>query len=110
MAKAKKKLVFFCKECGFESPKWLGQCPGCHEWDSFAEAPAAGNVTESIKGRIPGSVHRTPAKLNEVQAGEEERINTGIGELDRVLGGGVVFRLDRGIRYCIYLVKSHLNR
>lgn len=47
MAKAKKKLVFFCKECGFESPKWLGQCPGCHEWDSFAEAPAAGNVTEA---------------------------------------------------------------
>ncbi len=90
MAKAKKKLVFFCKECGFESPKWLGQCPGCHEWDSFAEAPAAGNVTESIKGRLPGSVHRTPAKLNEVQAGEEERINTGIEELDRVLGGGIV--------------------
>lgn len=89
MAKAKKKLVFFCKECGFESPKWLGQCPGCHEWDSFAEAPAAGNVTESIKGRLPGSVHRTPAKLNEVQAGEEERINTGIEELDRVLGGGI---------------------
>ena len=39
MAKGKQKTTFFCKECGFESPKWLGQCPGCKEWDSFVEEP-----------------------------------------------------------------------
>lgn len=90
MAKAKKKMVFFCRECGFESPKWLGQCPGCHEWDSFVEEPAAKHVSDSVKGILPGNNHSTPKKLIEVQVNEEERIITGIGELDRVLGGGIV--------------------
>ena len=91
MAKAKKKAVFFCKECGYESPKWLGQCPVCHEWDSFTEAPpAAKYLPESVKGVLPGMAHNVPARLNEVRAGEEERTVTGIGELDRVLGGGIV--------------------
>lgn len=91
MAKAKKKVVFFCRECGYESPKWLGQCPACHEWDSFTEAPpAAKYLPDSVKGSLPGMARNIPAKLNEVKAGEEERIATGIGELDRVLGGGIV--------------------
>ena len=38
---AKEKLIFFCKECGYESPKWMGQCPGCKEWNTFSEAPKA---------------------------------------------------------------------
>lgn len=84
MASAKKKTVFFCSECGFESPKWLGQCPVCHKWDTFDEAPAA------VKGILQRAVKSAPARLNEVKADEEERIVTGIGELDRVLGGGVV--------------------
>lgn len=89
MAKAKKKAVFFCKECGYESPKWLGQCPVCHEWDSFTEAPpAAKYLTDSAV--LPGMARNIPARLNEVKAGEEERTVTGIGELDRVLGGGIV--------------------
>ncbi len=91
MAKAKKKAVFFCKECGYESPKWLGQCPVCHEWDSFTEAPpAAKYLPDSIKGPVSGMTRNIPARLNEVKAGEEERTVTGIGELDRVLGGGIV--------------------
>lgn len=89
MAKAKKKSVFFCRECGYESPKWLGQCPMCHEWDSFTEAPPVQTHTGNIKG-ITGIVPNTPKVLNEVKAGEEERTVTGIGELDRVLGGGIV--------------------
>ena len=44
MAKAKKKSIFFCKECGFESAKWLGQCPGCKEWNSFVEEPVIKNT------------------------------------------------------------------
>ena len=92
MAKAKKKTVFFCKECGYESPKWLGQCPMCHEWDSFTEAPpAAPGYIPGNAGGVPGVITRNvPARLNEVKAGEEERTVTGIGELDRVLGGGIV--------------------
>lgn len=90
MANAKKKTVFFCSECGFESPKWLGQCPACHQWDTFAEAPVSKHMSGTVKGIFPGNTHSTPARLNEVKADEEERIVTGIGELDRVLGGGIV--------------------
>ena len=90
MTKVKKKMTFFCKECGFESPKWLGQCPGCHEWDSFVEAPAASNAKGVGKPVAGKEKTHIPSKLSEVKSDEEERIVTGIGELDRVLGGGIV--------------------
>lgn len=87
MAKGKQKTSFFCKECGFESPKWLGQCPGCREWDSFVEEP----VVKTAAGRsVAVTEHREPSKLSEVTASDEIRTLTGIGELDRVLGGGIV--------------------
>ncbi|MDD6035998.1 MAG: DNA repair protein RadA [Lachnospiraceae bacterium] len=85
---AKGKAVFFCKECGMESPKWLGQCPGCKAWNSMVEAPQAGK-TKAAYGVLPLSAAE-PVLLSEVDTGEEERIVTGIGELDRVLGGGIV--------------------
>lgn len=87
MAKGKKKPTFFCKECGFESPKWLGQCPGCKEWDSFVEEP----VVKTAAGRsVTVTEHREPSKLSEIVTNDEVRTLTGIGELDRVLGGGIV--------------------
>lgn len=87
MAKAKNKSVFFCKECGFESVKWLGQCPGCREWNSFVEEP----VVKKVAGKeYVGNRHAEPEKLSEISISEEERTLTGIGELDRVLGGGIV--------------------
>ncbi|MCH5268060.1 MAG: DNA repair protein RadA [Lachnospiraceae bacterium] len=87
MAKSKQKTSFFCKECGFESPKWLGQCPGCKEWDSFVEEP----VVKTVTGRSVAAIeHREPSKLSEITTGDEIRTLTGIGELDRVLGGGIV--------------------
>ncbi len=85
---AKGKAVFFCKECGMESPKWLGQCPGCKAWNSLIEAPQAGK-SKSAYGVSPLQAAE-PVLLSEVDTGEEERIATGIGELDRVLGGGIV--------------------
>lgn len=85
---AKGKAVFFCKECGMESPKWLGQCPGCKAWNSLVEAPQAGK-TKAAYGVSLLSVAE-PVLLSEVDTGAEERIATGIGELDRVLGGGLV--------------------
>ena len=87
MAKGKQKTTFFCKECGFESPKWLGQCPGCKEWDSFVEEP----VVKTAAGRsVTVTEHQEPSKLSEIVTNDEVRTLTGIGELDRVLGGGIV--------------------
>ena len=90
MAKSKKKTVFFCKQCGYESYKWLGQCPGCHEWDSFVEEP----VAKAVPG-VSGTVSTTkkdavPTLLSNVTTDDENRINTKISEMDRVLGGGIV--------------------
>ena len=87
MAKGKNKTVFFCKECGFESVKWLGQCPGCREWNTFVEEPVIKTTTGKEK---VGIRERKPSRLSEISVTEEERILTGIGELDRVLGGGIV--------------------
>lgn len=70
-----------------ESTKWLGQCPGCKAWDSFVEEPT---VRTSTGKQIAGKKIREPYKLSEVQFSEETRIVSGIGELDRVLGGGIV--------------------
>ena len=90
MAKSKKKTVFFCKQCGYESSKWLGQCPGCHEWDSFVEEP----VAKAVPG-VSGTVAATkkdavPTLLSNVTTDDENRISTKISEMDRVLGGGIV--------------------
>lgn len=84
---AKSKTVFFCKECGFESAKWLGQCPGCNEWDSFVEEPV---VKKTQSGRSARPSASKPEKLSEVTTDENQRISSGIFELDRVLGGGIV--------------------
>lgn len=87
MAKSKAN-VFFCKECGYESAKWLGQCPGCREWNSFVEEPVkATKGGTSIARRLQDSV---PVTLKEVSARDEDRVPTGFSELDRVLGGGIV--------------------
>lgn len=86
MAKAK-STMFFCKECGYESSKWLGQCPGCRQWNTMVEEPVIKKGT-SI-GKLERS-SRQPTRLGEISVKEEERISTGMKELDRVLGGGIV--------------------
>lgn len=79
--------VFFCRECGHESVKWLGQCPGCHEWNTFVEAPPSGKQT----GRVSGISQKSePVRVSEIDTDDEERYGTGFKELDRVLGGGIV--------------------
>lgn len=88
MAKGKSRTTFFCKECGYESAKWLGQCPGCKEWNSFVEEPVV--KTTAGKAVKVGTTKAEPSKLSEVTTEKEIRIQTEIGELDRVLGGGIV--------------------
>lgn len=88
MAKAK-KTVFFCQQCGYESAKWMGQCPGCREWNTFVEEPAEEKrSTHSSASRVGQTVE--PLPLSKVEMTDQERFTTGIGELDRVLGGGIV--------------------
>lgn len=85
---AKAKIVFFCKECGYESSKWMGQCPGCRAWDSFVEEKVAPKAVAHAKAVLTGTIK--PCKLADISGEDDTRIQTGIKELDRVLGGGVV--------------------
>ena len=89
MAKAA-KTVFFCKECGYESGKWLGQCPGCFAWNSFVEAPQAPKKAAAAAAKPGALLFERPKRLSEIESSEEDRTGTGFGELDRVLGGGLV--------------------
>ena len=84
---AKAKTVFFCKECGCESAKWVGQCPGCKAWDTMVEEPSIKKSAYKASGI---SKRCEPVKLEAVSAEGEERRITGISEFDRVLGCGIV--------------------
>lgn len=89
LAKGKMKSVFFCKECGYESAKWMGQCPGCHAWNTITEELINTAVKQSATKMGVGG-QSEPVSLSEVSLTEEDRIHTGMEELDRVLGGGIV--------------------
>ena len=85
-----KKIVFFCQECGYESAKWMGQCPGCKAWNTFVEEPVSTvkKSTGTTAGRVTDRAE--PVILKDIRMDEDERKTTEIGELDRVLGGGIV--------------------
>lgn len=86
----KREAVFVCQNCGEDWPKWAGRCPSCGEWNALVETVVS---TESVKAKKRKSINQNkPIKLSEVKAGEgyKDRIPTGMGELDRVLGGGIV--------------------
>lgn len=85
---AKKSTAFFCQSCGYESAKWLGQCPGCREWNTFVEEPVDKGSKSGKMSFSPGRA--VPVMLKDITGGESERISSGIGEFDRVLGGGIV--------------------
>ena len=88
MAKTKTS-VFFCQNCGYESAKWMGQCPGCREWNTFVEEPVDRKVRSS-SGKLRPASEVKPVPLSAIQASREDRISTGFPELDRVLGSGIV--------------------
>ncbi|MCD8153242.1 MAG: DNA repair protein RadA [Clostridiales bacterium] len=87
-----KKTVFFCQECGYESAKWMGQCPGCKAWNTFVEeaVPSSSGAKKMSSGPAASSTRPRPMALGDINLSEEERRTSGIGELDRVLGGGIV--------------------
>lgn len=84
---AKNKTVFFCKECGFEAAKWSGQCPACREWNTMVEEPAGKSVSKKSNAHVEAG---RISKLSEIVVEENDRTNTGIEELNRVLGGGII--------------------
>ena len=87
---AKVKKAFFCKNCGFEAPKWLGRCPSCGEWNTFTEeiiARESGSVAANAAGPLPAA---KPQRVGDIRESEHRRIDVGNGEVNRVLGGGMV--------------------
>lgn len=88
----KGKTKFYCTQCGNESPKWFGQCQACGEWNTLVEAPdnALAKGKKSTSGGASTLRRSVPTPMNELSTDEEIRFSTGIGELDRVLGGGAV--------------------
>lgn len=87
MAKAK-TTAFFCQNCGYESAKWQGQCPACHEWNTFTEEPVVKVAGSAAVKKAAAEIK--PVRLSEVHTDEKQRISSGMEELDRVLGGGIV--------------------
>ncbi len=88
MAKGKTS-VYFCQSCGFESAKWMGQCPGCKEWNTFVEEVVGRSA--STTGKVKKALEEAkPMPLSAISTIDEERITTSMKELDRVLGGGIV--------------------
>lgn len=85
----KQKSVFVCSDCGNESPKWMGKCPGCGAWNTMYEEIVSTPVKTSSQS-VGISSSSAPKSLNEISVTEDARISTGFGELDRVLGGGIV--------------------
>ena len=86
---AKQKKAYFCRECGFEAPKWLGRCPACGEWNTFAEeiVVKASSASASVVVNAPQSV---PQRVSEIKPSTHERLDMHNAEVNRVLGGGLV--------------------
>lgn len=85
-AKSSAKTVFYCSECGNETAKWMGQCPACGAWNTLVEAPKEPKTALGTRAKRIAQ----PKLISELDAEEELRFSTGIGEFDRVLGGGAV--------------------
>jgi DNA repair protein RadA/Sms len=86
---AKVRSVFFCSACGHESSRWLGRCPACDAWNTFAEAPTAVRTRTTAAAARP-ALTEVPIRLGDVDSGEVARISSGFAEFDLLLGGGVV--------------------
>ena len=84
----KTKTIFSCQKCGYQSVKWLGRCPDCASWNSFMEEVPQAQAAVDIKERIFSK--EVPVLLKDVSLEEKQRINIGMPELDRILGGGLV--------------------
>ncbi len=88
MATPKTKTAYMCSSCGYDSPKWLGKCPSCGEWNTFVEERVPARQTKGARGRLVKST--APVRLSEIEVTSEQRMRMPSEELNRVLGGGLV--------------------
>ncbi len=89
----KQKTVWYCTSCGNESSKWMGRCPACGEWNTMVEAPVeqkSASSRDSRSASYGAEERRKPVRLAEIENGAESRVSLGLGEVDRLLGGGIV--------------------
>ena len=87
---AKIKKAFFCKNCGYNAPKWLGRCPACGEWNTFTEEVVtreSGPAPAAVGANLPAA---KPQRVADIRESEHRRIDLGNAEVNRVLGGGLV--------------------
>lgn len=90
MATVKNKTVWFCSSCGNESPKWMGRCPACGEWNTMVEAPKESAPAARGKASVRVAGERKAQHIKEIDYSKEARISLGLTEIDRILGGGMV--------------------
>lgn len=86
----KTKAMYICSECGYQTPKWMGKCPGCNGWSTLIETIVNEEKPSATGGALKKATIRSAKKISEITYNSEERYRTGMGELDRVLGGGMV--------------------
>lgn len=87
---AKDRMVYVCSSCGYDSPKWIGKCPSCGEWNTMKEFNQGTKASASLVGRAGTAMKSAPISMSKIPTDESPRINMGDGELNRVLGGGLV--------------------
>ena len=103
----KPKTIFVCSACGYESPRWYGKCPSCESWNTLEEtAPQAVSAIAPKPQKQRGGTGAQAQKIYEIEAGAQTHEPTGIGEFDRVLGGGIVFV----VRYLVLLLKEYYRK
>ncbi|MBP5427401.1 MAG: DNA repair protein RadA, partial [Clostridiales bacterium] len=83
---AKSKTVYICQECAYETPRWLGKCPSCNQWNTLVEEV----LKDEVRVTTSSLLNTKPVSINDIEINSEERYKTGISELDRTLGGGLV--------------------
>ena len=87
---AKIKKAYFCKECGFEAPKWLGHCPSCGAWNSFTEEVIARENASPVTALTGNRPRSKPQRVREIEQSEQRRFDLSSTEVNRVLGGGLI--------------------
>ncbi len=87
---AKEKIVYVCSSCGYDSPKWVGRCPSCGEWNTMKEFNQGTKAAAAMAGGLGSRIKSVPVAMSKIPTDESPRINMGDGELNRVLGGGLV--------------------
>ena len=111
---AKEKTIFYCQSCGYESTKWMGQCPGCREWNTFVEETVIATGKSGKKASL--TKKQEPTLLSKVNGENSLRMSTGIREFDRVLENlrcffrCVSFLCRKNIRSFIYPAKNRFSR